>query len=278
MKIGILIALRQKEEVYNNIKTAVEQGFDNGQISVWDMSLYCDEVIEQVKQACKDFSFTVTAVWCGWSGPTDWSYPNMYTTLGLIPSDWRAIRTQDLLKGAWFADQIGVRDIVTHIGYLPDNPFNPDRLATVEAVKYICRQLKKSNQRFLFETGEELPLSLVHFFKEVNMDNIGVNFDPANLMMNGRGAHPATALEFLGDYICGFHAKDAKKPVPPELKKVEMPTGQGDVDFPALVAILKKIGYEGSLTIERESYGDPNRVREIAEIKRYLEALVGAEG
>jgi sugar phosphate isomerase/epimerase len=56
-----------------------------------------------------------------------------------------------------------------------------------------------------------------------------------------------------------------------------MPTGKGDVDFPALVAILKKIGYEGSLTIERESYGDPNRVREIAEIKQYLEALVGAE-
>ena len=60
MKIGILIALRQKEEVYNNIKTAVDQGFDNGQISVWDMSLYCDEVVQQVKQACKDFSFTVT--------------------------------------------------------------------------------------------------------------------------------------------------------------------------------------------------------------------------
>jgi len=170
-----------------------------------------------------------------------------------------------------------VTDIVTHVGYLPDNPFNPDRLAVAQALRYICKELKNHGQYFLFETGEELPLSLVHLMNDVGMDNMGVNFDPANLIMNGRGSCPAAALEFLLPYVRGFHAKDAKKLVAPVCKKQEMPAGQGDVDFPKLIAMLKDNGYQGSITIERENYGSPEREREIQEIKAYLHGLIGAE-
>ncbi len=272
MKIGILVEL--KGDVYNCIADAAKQGFSNGQLAVWDMSLYNEHTIAEVKRACNDFSFTPTAVWCGWSGPVDWSYPNMYVTLGLIPSDWRAKRTEDLLNGAAFARALGVTDIITHVGYLPDNPFHPDRLALVKTLRYICKELKAHGQYFLFETGEELPLSLVHLINDVGMDNIGVNFDPANLIMNGRGSCPATALEFLAPYVRGFHAKDAKQLVAPECKKQEMPAGKGDVDFPKLIGILKKIGYQGSITIERENYGCPEREQEIQEIKVFLRQII----
>lgn len=274
MKVGILVELKQN--VYECIAHAAKQGFNNGQISVWDMSLYNDHTVSELKRACADFNFEITAVWCGWSGPVDWSYPNMYLTLGLIPTDWRAKRVEDLLKGAEFADALGVKDIVSHVGYLPDNPFNPDRLAVAQALRYICKQLKERGQYFLFETGEELPLSLVHLMKEVGMDNIGVNFDPANLIMNGRGSCPAAALEFLMPYIRGFHAKDAKKLVAPECKKQEVPSGQGDVDMPKLIAMLKESGYQGSITIERENYGSPDREQEIQDIKEYLIGLIEA--
>ena len=275
MKVGILVELKQN--AYECIAKAAKQGFNNGQISVWDMSLYNEDIIAEVKRACTDFNFEITAVWCGWSGPVDWSYPNMYLTLGLIPSDWRAKRVEDLLKGAEFADALGVKDIVTHVGYLPDNPFHPDRLAVAQALRFICKKLKERGQHFLFETGEELPLSLVHLMNEVGLDNMGVNFDPANLIMNGRGSCPAAALEFLMPYIQGFHAKDAKKLVAPECKKQEVPTGQGDVDMPKLIAMLKENGYEGSITIERENYGSPNREQEIQDIKEYLIGLIEAE-
>ncbi len=275
MKIGILVEL--KGDVYECIAHAAKQGFTNGQISVWDMSLYNEHTVSELKRACADFNFEITAVWCGWSGPVDWSYPNMYLTLGLIPADWRAKRVEDLLKGAEFADALGVKDIVTHVGYLPDNPFNPDRLAVAQALRFICKKLKERGQYFLFETGEELPLSLVHLMKEVGMDNIGVNFDPANLIMNGRGSCPAAALEFLMPYIRGFHAKDAKKLVAPECKKQEVPSGQGDVDMAKLIAMLKENGYEGSITIERENYGSPDREQEIQDIKAYLSGLIAAK-
>ena len=275
MKVGILVELKQN--AYECIEKAAKQGFNNGQISVWDMSLYNEDIIAEVKRACTDFNFEITAVWCGWSGPVDWSYPNMYLTLGLMPSDWRAKRVEDLLKGAEFADALGVKDIVTHVGYLPDNPFHPDRLAVAQALRFICKKLKERGQHFLFETGEELPLSLVHLMNEVGLDNMGVNFDPANLIMNGRGSCPAAALEFLMPYIQGFHAKDAKKLVAPECKKQEVPTGQGDVDMPKLIAMLKENGYKGSITIERENYGSPNREQEIQDIKEYLIGLIEAK-
>ncbi len=273
MKVGILIHFNHN--AYECIAEAARQGFDNGQISMWDMSLYTDEIAEEIKRACADFHFTVTAVWCGWSGPIDWTYPNMYQTLGLVPAATREMRIEELLKGAEFARKLGVQDIITHIGYLPDNPFHPDNIGVCQALKRICGELKKYNQYFLFETGEELPLSLVHLMNKVGLDNMGINFDPANLLMNGRGACPVAALEFLAPYIRGFHAKDALKPVAPELKKIEVPVGQGDADFPALIQKLREIGYNGSITIERENYDDPEkRKQEVAQIKAYLESLI----
>ena len=274
MKVGILLNKLTYGHVYEAIGHYAKMGFDNGQLCVWDMQMHDEKTIDEVKRACKDFSFTITAVWCGWTGPVIWSYPECYVTLGLVPSAWRAQRVQELLNGAAFARAIGVKDIVTHIGYLPDNPYHPDNLGVVMALKQILAELKKYDQYFLFETGEELPLSLVHLMNSVGMDNWGINFDPANLILNGRGACPATALEFLAPHIRGFHAKDAKTPVPPECKKVQMKAGCGDSDFPRLVQILKKIGYQGSLTIEHERPSAENRDQEIMETKVYLENLI----
>ncbi len=272
MKVGILVHVNK--DLYEAIKEAHEQGFDNGQLSMWNMDNYTDENVEKVKRACKDFNFTITAVWCGWSGPAEWAYPNGYNTLGLVPSDWRAKRTDEILRGAEFARKIGVSDIITHIGYLPDSPFHPDNIGVVKTLKHICAVLKKHNQYFLFETGEELPLSLAYLIRDIGADNIGINFDPANLIMNGRGSHPVTALKFLAPYIRGVHAKDALQPVIPELKKVEVPAGEGDVNYPEFISTLKQIGYDGAVTIEYEIYKD-DRNEQLAKIKNYLEGLIG---
>lgn len=273
MKVGILLPF--KENVYEEIASAVQKGFDNAQLSAWDQSLYTDAMAEEVKRACRDFNFTVSALWCGWSGPAVWSYPEMYESLGLVPSDWRAKRTDELLKGADFAYKIGVSDIVTHIGYLPDNPHHPDNLGVVKALKYICTRLRARGQYFLLETGEELPLSLAYLIRDVGADNLGVNFDPANLILNGRGFCPAESLKFLAPFIRGMHAKDALMPIATAPKKIEVAMGSGDADFPRLIAILKEIGYDGYITIEHERHNDPRREQEIMETKKYLEALVG---
>lgn len=271
MRVGILIQL--KEDVYECISYAAKLGFRSGQLSVWDMSLYTKENAQIIKKACSDFDFTITAVWCGWTGPVDWSYPNMYMTLGLVPSAWRSHRVKELLDGAAFARELGVKDVVTHLGYLPDNPFHEDRIGAAHAVNYICKTIGKYGQRFLFETGEVLPYTLIQFMKEVGMENVGVNFDPANFLINGR-ANPTDAMSLLGSYVGGFHAKDGVYAEGTNPKGKEVMVGQGMVDFPALVEKLYALGYKGDISIEREIPHGEERDRQILEEKGYLEGLI----
>ena len=271
MRVGILINM--KDNPYGRIMHAAKMGFRSGQISMWKMEMYNDDIVAEIKKACEEFDFTITAVWCGWSGPIEWGYPNMYTTLGLVPAAWRSQRVGELLKGAAFARALGVKDIVTHLGYMPDNPMHEDRIAVVQAVRYICKEIAPYGQRFLFETGEELPLTLVQMMHETGAENLGVNFDPANLLINAR-ANPVDALDLLGPYVCGMHGKDGVYPQGIQPKGKEVKIGQGRADFPSLIKKLVELGYDGDITIEREVRETPEREKEIADEKVFLEEII----
>ena len=273
IKVGILISEVSLENVYGKFKWARELGFDNCQLSVWDMSLHTDEFANEVKRAMADFGIKITAVWCGWSGPVDWSYPNMYLTLGLVPAAYRCQRTKDILAGAELARKLGVSDIITHMGYLPDNPFDKDRLGAMVAIRHICKTIAPHGQRFLFETGEELPNSLVQLIKEIDCDNIGINYDPANMMINGR-ANSYDALCMFAPYVRGFHGKDAVYPTGGSPKGREVVVGEGGANYPKLVEKLVDMGYDGYITIERETKEGAQRDAEIAATKTYLEKLI----
>lgn len=271
MKLGLLMHLR--EDAYEVIAHAAKLGFDNGQLVVWDMNLYREDIAQQLDRAREDFGFTLTAIWTGWSGPVIWSYPEMYASLGLVPAGWRAQRTQDILNGAAFARRLGVKDIITHMGFLPDDPNHPDHIGVIQAIRYISKAIAPYGQRFLFETGEELPNSLVQLFREVGTDNIGVNFDPANLLINAR-ANPLDAMDRLSPFVMGCHAKDGTYPQGMDAKGKEVQIGQGGVDFEKLFEKLFAAGYEGPLTIEREIPLGEERDRQLVEEKAYLENIL----
>lgn len=56
----------------------------------------------------------------------------------------------------------------------------------------------------------------------------------------------------------------------------ETPVGEGDVDFPAVIRKLKALGYDGSLTIEREIEGD-RQIADIRAAKKMIENLIRNE-
>jgi len=272
MRVGWLVNLN--ENPYECIRhAAVDMGFKSGQLSVWDMKLYTKENADAVKRACEDFDFEPTAVWCGWSGPHDWKYPGMYATIGLVPPDWRAKRVEDILKGAWFARMLGIKDIITHAGYMPDNPFDIDRIGVMKAIQHICREIGAYGQRFLFETGEMIPVTLTQLIKDIDEPNIGINFDCANMIINNRG-NSADALKILLPFVCGVHTKDAVYPEGLSPKGKEVKVGEGDADFPKLVRILASSGYCGDLTIEREIEDITVREADVKDTKLYLEKLI----
>jgi sugar phosphate isomerase/epimerase len=271
MRIGILVPYGNDFEF--KVKKVRSLGFVCGQISVWDMDVYTESYAKKIKAVCDLNGFELTSIWCGWSGPVDWTYPGMYSTLGLVPAWLRNQRMVDLMNGAAFGRMLGIKDIVTHIGYIPDNPFSEDYLGIMNALIVIGSELKKHGQRLLFETGEELPVTLVQMMKSTGLDNLGVNLDPANLIQSGR-ANAVEALEYFGAKLMGMHAKDALRPEPGEPGGTEVPIGRGHANFPELFKLLRAIDYRGDIIIEREGVDDSVWEEDIFGAKTYLEKLL----
>ncbi len=271
MKVGLLVNLSKDFE--SDIKHAKDLGFDFGQLVNWDMDLYTDENLEKLKNVLEKYEFTATDFWCGWGGTVKWSYPDKHTTLGLVPKETRAQRLEDLRRGAEFAYKLGIKNIVTHIGFIPDNPFSEEHIGVIEALKVLCAQLKERGQNFTFETGEELPVTLGVMMKEIGYNNVGVNFDPANLLLGGR-ANPNDAMTLLGSRVMGMHAKDAIPPLLGNPNGKQVPIGEGQVDFEKLFRQLKDIRYNGDIVIEHEMAGRADRDEDIRRAKIYLETLI----
>jgi sugar phosphate isomerase/epimerase len=107
----------------------------------------------------------------------------------------------------------------------------------------------------------------------VGTGNLGINLDPANILMYGKG-NPVDALDVFGKYVRCLHAKDGEYPVNGRDLGVEKPIGKGRVNFPALVSRLKDIGFGGAYIIEREIPEGPEQYKDIIEAKVLLEKLI----
>ena len=183
------------------------------------------------------------------------------------------------------AEEFGVSVITTHIGVIPADPNHPRYLVMLDALTKCGEYAAAKGITLAIETGPETAKTLFEFLEKTN-GGVGVNLDPANFVMV-TGQDPVEAVELLGKYIVHTHAKDGVmlKSTDPEIIYehfapggiealnvadffLETPLGEGKVDFPAYIAALKKVGFDGYLTIERETGADP-----IADIKMAKSAV-----
>ncbi len=232
-----------------------EMGIPTCQLACWKTDLFTEEKAEEIKAACAETGVTVSALWCGWSGPCTWNFYEGQNTLGLVPQAYRYDRMKELVKGAEFAQKIGVSDVITHCGYLPENPCSQEFGEIVVCLKWLTKQYAAYGCNFLFETGQETPVTLLRTIEEVGADNIGINLDPANLILYGK-ANPVDALDIIGKYVRNVHGKDGLYPTDGRHLGKETPLGEGKVNYPAFIRRLAEIGYSGPITIEREITGE----------------------
>ncbi len=251
---------------------AAAQGFRHCQLVSWQPRLWNEANADAIKSFSVEYGVEITAFWCGWSGPRFWNFTEGPETLGIVPAAYRGTRVGELLDGAAFAYRLGVKDIVTHMGFIPENLSDPNYPAVAAAVKAIALELKRNGQNLLFETGQETPIVLLRLFEEINTGNLFVNLDPANLILYGK-ANPVDALDVLGGYVRGVHAKDGFYPTNGRELGREVKVGEGKVNFPALIKGLKACGFDGSLTIEREISGEQQLI-DIRETQAYLQSLI----
>ena len=270
MKLGTIIIMTPN--IDSDFSKVNALGLEACQLVCWNKDLFTDENAEKVKDASKKYGIEITAFWCGWSGPAVWDFYSGPNTLGIVPQAYRFARCEELKRGSDFAKKCGIKNVVTHAGFIPEIPSSSEYYGVLCAVKELAAYMKANGQNFLFETGQETPVTLKRLIEDTGEDNLGINLDPANLIMYGK-ANPVDALDVFGKYVMGVHAKDGKYPTDGHNLGCETKIGEGKVDFPSLIKKLKEIGYDGALTIEREISGE-EQIKDIKESITYLNNII----
>lgn len=276
MRVGVLIELFNDTNVEAKFTELKTMGMESCQLVCWDRNLLCREIADMIHAAAKKMEVHITAFWCGWEGPKTWDFYDGQLTLGLVPLAFRFERMKMLEAGIEFAHMLHVRDVVTHVGYIPENPYDPDYAGVLACLKVLVRRCKEKGLNFLFETGQETPITLKRIIQDIEREegckNVGINLDPANLIMYGK-ANPVDALEVFGEYVMGVHGKDGNYPTDGYHLGEETPLGKGSVNFPVFVAKLGEIGYKGDITIEREISGEEQKA-DIVAAKSLLDSII----
>ena len=264
-EIGVLVQLTDSDDLFGQV---AKMGIGACQLCCWDMALYTKEIAKKVKDQAEKDSVNITAVWAGWTGDSVWDFIGGPTTLGIVPAKFRDTRVPQLKQGADFAEMIGVRAIITHLGFIPENPTDEQYPKVVETVREVAQYCSAKGLEFWFESGQETPVTLCRLIEDVDMPNLGINFDTANVVLYGKG-NPLDSAEIFGKHIKNLHAKDGLYPTNPRQLGVEVPIGQGKADFPNILKTLKKQGFKGEIIIEREISG-PQQIRDIEQSYTFL--------
>lgn len=272
MKIGVCVNFDEIDVMSRKFKDLKSEGFDNCQLISWKPELWTDENSEIIKNLTEENGITVSAFWCGWEGPCVWNFYDGQLTLGLVPPEYRVMRIKNLCDGADFARKLGVKNVVTHMGFIPENPNDTQFAPFCVAVRQVAEHLKKNGQYLLFETGQETPVTMLRCFEKVGCDNLGVNLDTANVILYGK-ANPVDALDVFGKYVMNIHAKDGLYPTNGHDLGREVRIGDGKVDFKALFKRLHELKYDSFVTIEREIEGE-QQTEDIRYAKKYLESII----
>ena len=270
-KIGAMINYDYGVDLNEKFKKNCELEIYSCQLCIWNVDIFRDEEqIKYVSDAIKNTSVEVSALWAGYTGPVMWNFTEGPDTIGLVPAAYRFKRLEELMSASDFAEAIGVKNIVTHVGFIPENPSNPDFNGTVAALKHLCGYMKSKGQFFLFETGQETPITLLRTIEKVGTGNLGINLDTANPILYGK-ANPLDALDVFGKYVMNTHIKDGFYPTGGMYLGHESRAGDGKANIPAIVKkLITEYGYQGPFTIEREIDGD-QQIADIVHAKKLLE-------
>jgi L-ribulose-5-phosphate 3-epimerase len=268
MRLGVITSVSANPEAA--IKRVHDLGFPTCQLG---FRVFDDAAAAKLREALAKYAIEATSAVATGPPPEVYDFYKGPLTIGLAPRQYRDARIARIKQVSDFAKKAGIPAVQTHCGFLPENPNEPLYTETVNAIRTVAEYCKQNGQTFRCETGQETPITLVRAIKDVGLDNVGVNFDAANLVLYGK-ANPVDAVEVLGPYIMGVHAKDGLYPTDPKRLGREVPIGEGKVNFPVLIGLLKKAGYQNPLTIEREIEG-AKQTEYILAAKAYLEKLIG---
>lgn len=268
-RIGVITGLKADGPCFKNV---IDFGLSCCQLVSWNPRIRTEELADRVRDEMADSGINVTGFWAGWEGPAHWNFTQGPATLGIVSKEFREMRVESLKQAGDFAARASIGAVITHLGFIPENPADPVFGEVVTAVRQIAEHLDRRGLEFWFETGQETPVTLLRLITAVRTGNLGINLDPANLILYGK-ANPVDALDVFGAYVRNIHAKDGLYPTDPNLLGREVKVGTGRARFPEFVERLAQIGFTGEFIIEREISGDQQN-KDIRETVTYLDNLL----
>jgi L-ribulose-5-phosphate 3-epimerase len=269
IQLGVVVRVPDGQTPDATIARVRELTFSSCQIGFQNLSA---SDAGPLKAALARHDVRATALMEQGPGPKVWNFYQGPLTIGLIPPATRQARIAALKRAADVAQASDIPAIHTHFGFIPENPNDPIYPQAVAAVREVAAYAKQRGRMVLCETGQETPVTLLRLIRDTGQDNLFVNLDLANLILYDRG-NPVDALDVIGPLVRGMHAKDGKFPTNPGSLGVEVPIGQGKVDFREVLRKLKALDYHGPMTIEREIKG-AQQGADILASKAYLTKLI----
>lgn len=271
MALGVLIKPADGPEA--TILRVKQLGLDNCFFSLDAyIGKFTPALADELGGLLQKYGITATAAEVVGPGRLVWDFEDGPSTIGLVPRDSRRARIDALKQTSDFARLLGIGQIQTHCGFIPENPRDPLYDEAVLAIQEVAKHCTANGQYFLMETGQETPTTMARAIKDVNQPNLGVGLDTANLILYGK-ANPVDAVAIIGPHVRSIHAKDGKWPTDPMKLGQEVLIGEGLVDFEKVFTKLHTLGYTGAVTIEREIEG-AQQIEDVRKEKIYLEHII----
>ena len=192
-------------------------------------------------------------------------------TGGVVPDATWPENLANFKENILVAKSLGINLITFHAGFLPHEASDPAFAKLMNRIRQIGELFGENGIDLGFETGQETADTLKDFLDQLALPNVGVNFDPANMILYDKG-DPIEALKVLAPYLKQCHIKDATRTTVPGQWGEEVQSGTGQVDWKDFFITLDQLDYTGTFAIEREA--GEQRVEDMLAAKNYVSNLL----
>jgi sugar phosphate isomerase/epimerase len=233
-----------------------------------DPMLFGGWSVDETRRALDGAGARVFSGMMGMQGEDYATLDTIRATGGVRPTRHWERNLKHARDAAQLAERLGIELVTFHGGFVPDDPADPERAVIVERLTAIAAAFEERGLRVALETGQEWADTVIDVLAEIGHTNVGVNFDPANMILYGRD-DPIEALEKLASHVFQIHIKDARRSDVPGQWGTETPAGEGEVPWPRFFDALRARELDVALLIERE--GGEERIEDVLRAARLVE-------
>ncbi len=219
----------------------------------------------------RDAGMTVVSGMFGCVGEDYTTMESIRRTGGIVPDATWDQNWANIQVTVQLCRQLNLKLVGFHAGFLPHDPKDPDHEKLLHRLQKVADVFANNGIDLALETGQETAETLRRFLLELDRKNVGVNFDPANMILYDKG-NPIDALRTLSPWLKQCHIKDARKTKVPGTWGDEVVLGTGEVPWREFFQVLEERKFTGFCCIEREA--GTQRVQDIRAARQLIESLV----